>query len=181
MTETEEEPTFEYDNPMREPRIEKLVVNIGVGEGGEQLMKAEKVLEMVTDRQPTRRLSKHNNREFGIREGMPIGAMVTIRDAEKAASIIEDALWVRNDEIWEESFDDHGNISFGIPDYTDLPDFKYDPEIGVVGLNLHIRLERPGGRVKRRRRRSRKIPTSHRVSQEEAMHWMREHFDVEVI
>ncbi|HEV8361179.1 MAG TPA: 50S ribosomal protein L5, partial [Candidatus Thermoplasmatota archaeon] len=58
--------TFTYDNPMRKPRLEKVVVNIGVGEGGEKLIKAEKVLQMVTGRKPLRTLSRVNNREWGL-------------------------------------------------------------------------------------------------------------------
>lgn len=179
--EDEEEARITYDNPMQEPRLEKVVVSIGVGEGGEQLIKAEKVLEMVTGCQPVRTLAKRSNREFGIREGMPIGCKVTIRDAEVARDLLKDALWVRNNEIWEESFDDNGNISFGLPDYTDLPGHKYDPEIGVVGMNLNVTIARPGARVKRRRRRPARIPDKHRVSREESMQWLEDTFDAEVI
>lgn len=170
-----------YDNPMLQPRIEKVVVNIGVGEGGEELIKAEKVLQMVTGKEPVRTSAKQSNREFGIREGMPIGCKVTIRDGEAARKFLEDALWVRNNEIWLESFDDNGNIAFGLPDYTDLPDHKYDPDIGVVGMNISITLARPGARVKRRRRRPARIPKKHRVSREESMQFLEDEFGVKVV
>lgn len=181
MAETDAEETFEYDNPMREPEIRKIVVNIGVGEGGEALITAEKVIEMVTGRQPVRTQAKVTNPDFGIREGMPIGCKVTIRDEETIVGLLEDMLWVRNDELMESNFDDQGNVSFGIPDYTDLPDHKYDPDIGVVGMNVNITIERPGGRVKRRRRRPARIPDEHRVSKAEAIQFMEETFGVEVI
>ncbi len=58
---------------MRIIRVEKVVVNIGVGDAGEKLIKAEKVLNMLTDRKPVRTISKTTNRDLGIREGMPIG------------------------------------------------------------------------------------------------------------
>ena len=52
---------------MREIRIDKVVVNIGVGEAGEKLMKAEKVLELLTQRKPIRTLAKTTNKDLGIR------------------------------------------------------------------------------------------------------------------
>ena len=60
-------------NPMLQPRIEKVVVNIGVGEGGDKLVKAEKVMQMITGKKPARTLSKVTNRDWGLREGSPIG------------------------------------------------------------------------------------------------------------
>ena len=73
------------DNPMRQLRIEKITVNIGVGEAGEKLVKAQKVLDMVTGHKSVQTLSKTVNRDLGIREGMPLGCKVTLRgeDAEK--------------------------------------------------------------------------------------------------
>ncbi|MFO1533900.1 MAG: 50S ribosomal protein L5, partial [Thermoplasmatota archaeon] len=64
---------------MRQARIEKVVVNIGVGEGGDKLLKAEKVMEMVTGAKPARTLSKVANRDWGLRVGGPIGVRVTLR------------------------------------------------------------------------------------------------------
>ena len=61
------------DNPMRQLRIEKITVNIGVGEAGEKLVKAQRVLDMVTGHKSVQTLSKTVNRDLGIREGMPLG------------------------------------------------------------------------------------------------------------
>ena len=81
-------------NPMRQLRIAKVVLNIGVGEAGERLVKAESVLEKISGSKPTRTLSKSTNRDLGIRLGMPIGCKVTLRGAA-AEKIIKDSLWVR--------------------------------------------------------------------------------------
>ena len=64
---------------MRDLHVEKVVVNIGVGEAGERLVKAEKVLEMVTGQKPVETISKTVNRDLGIRQGMPLGCKVTLR------------------------------------------------------------------------------------------------------
>ena len=82
-------------NPMLTPRITKVTVNIGVGEGGNRLILAEKVLESLTKQKPVRTLSRKTNRDLGTRIGAPIGCKVTIRDSEKAHEFLKNALWVR--------------------------------------------------------------------------------------
>lgn len=166
--------------PMMQPRIEKVVVNIGVGEGGDKLQKAEKVMEMVTGAQPSRTLSKVANRDWGLRVGGPIGVRVTLR-GEAAEAFIRKALDIRQFRVPDYSFDDGGNLNFGVPDYTDFPGMKYDPEIGIFGMDIAIVIARPGNRVKSRRLKARKIPREHKVSREEAQQLMTSKFNVEVI
>lgn len=170
----------ETQHPMREIRIEKVVVNIGTGEGGEELQKAERVLEMVTGQTPVRNLAQKTSRDFGVRKGTPIGAKVTLR-GEDARSFLETAFWVRNNVIPEYSFDDEGNLNLGIPDYTDFPDHRYDPDIGIFGMDVAVVLERPGYRLKRRRMNPQRVPDRHRIGRGEAMDWIESNFDVEVI
>lgn len=173
------EEILDYDNPMREPRVEKVVVNIGAGEGGEELRKAEQVLEMVTGQQPTHTQATTNNREWGIREGQPVGVKVTLR-GDDAIEFLEEAFWVRNHEIPEWSIDDQGNLNFGIADYTDFEGHRYDPEIGIFGMDIAVKITRPGTRVKERRVESKTLPDRHRVGRGEAMEFIEETFDVEV-
>lgn len=171
---------YTYDNPMRVPRIEKVVVNIGVGEGGDKLVKAEKVIEMVTGVKPSRTLSKVANRDWGLRVGAPIGVRVTLR-GEEAVVFIKKALDIRQFRVPDYSFDDGGNLNFGVPDYTDFPGMKYDPEIGIFGMDIAVVIARPGNRVKSRRVESRRIPRAHKVARPEAMAMMVAQFNVEVI
>ena len=171
---------FTYENPMRVPRIQKVVVNIGVGEGGEKLQKAERVVEMVTGVKPARTLSKVTNRDWGLRVGSPIGVRVTLR-GEEADAFIRKALDIRQFKVPDYSFDDGGNLNFGVADYTDFPGMKYDPEIGIFGMDIAIVMERPGGRVARRRLEKRKVAKEHKVTREEAMEVMKARFNVEVI
>lgn len=167
-------------NPMLKPRIVKVVVNIGVGEGGDKLQKAEKVIEMVTGAKPARTLSKVTNRDWNLRLGAPIGVRVTLR-GEQAEAFLRKALDIRQFKVPDYSFDDGGNLNLGIADYTDFPGMKYDPEIGIFGMNVAVVIERPGGRVARRRLEARKVPRHHKATREEAMDLMREKFNVEVI
>ena len=163
-------------NPMLTPRIAKVTVNIGVGEGGARLQLAERVLELLTSMKPVRTLAKSTNRDLGTREGAPIGCKVTIRDP---ATI--DAFWVRENTLPAWNFDQSGNLSFGIADYTDFPEQKYDPDIGIFGMDINIVFERPGHRVSRRRRRAAKVGVPHRVGKTESMEWFKEHFGLTLV
>jgi large subunit ribosomal protein L5 len=168
-------------NPMRELKLDKVVVNIGVGEAGERLLKAEKVLRSVTGKKPVRTLAKATNRDLGVRKGMDIGCKVTLRGSD-AEEFVKKALWIRENRIAEYSFDPEGNFSFGIQDYTDFPGMKYDPEIGIFGMDVTASVSRRGGRrVQRRRTMRRSIPKHHRVTRAEGMEYLRSKFGVEVI
>ncbi len=168
------------DNPMRAIRLGKVVVNTGVGEAGEKLQKAEKVLQMVTGQKALTTVSTHTIRDWGLRRNMPIGAKVTLRGGA-ADAFLRRALEIRNRRLPGYSFDARGNFSFGIADYTDFEGMKYDPEIGVVGMDVSVALQRPGYRVARRRLRRRTIPSSHRVTRAESIAFIRTTYNVEVV
>ena len=167
-------------NPMKDIRLEKAVINIGVGDAGERLLKAEKVLQMVTKRKPIRTIAKTTNRDFGIRRGMDIGVKVTLRGTE-AEEFVKTALWIRENRIADYSFDPEGNFSFGIQDYTDFPGMKYDPEIGIFGLDISVVLTRPGKRVAKRRVLRGSVPTHHRIARHEGIEFVKSRFSVEVV
>lgn len=167
-------------NRMRDIRIDKVVVNIGVGEAGEKLIKAEKVLDLLTHRKSVRTLSRTTNKDLGIRRGMPIGCKVTLR-GEDALQFLKGAFWVKNNRIAGYSFDLEGNFSFGIADYTDFKDMKYDPDIGIFGMDICVTLGRSGLRVKERKRAQAKIPKSHRLTPAEAKEFVRTTLNVEVV
>ena len=167
-------------NKMRELRVRKAVLNIGVGEAGEKLLKAQKVLDLLTNHKSIQTLSKKTNKDLGIREGMPIGCKVTLRDSE-AVEFLKRAFWVKNNRLAEYNFDQEGNFSFGIPDYTDFQDMKYDPDIGIFGMDISVTVERPGTRVSRKRRGRGRIPKNHRVGRVESKEFITREFNVEII
>jgi len=167
-------------NPMTQIRIEKVVINMAVGQSGEKLEKAVKVLESLTGQKPSRRKAKRTIREFGIRRGENIACVVTLRK-EKAIEFLRKALIAVGNKVKAKSFDDYGNFSFGIREHIDIPGVKYDPNIGIFGMDVCVSFEKPGYRVKRRRIRRSKIGKKHRVTKEEAIEYLRKMFGVEVI
>ena len=161
---------------MREPRIEKVVVHMGVGQGGRELGHGEEILEEITGQQSVRTTAKKTEPEFNIREGDPIGAKVTLRD-DDAQAFLETALPLV--DLHERQFDDTGNFSFGIEEHTDFPDQEYDPTIGIYGLDVTVNLVRPGYRVAKRDKASRSIPSGHRLTPDDAVAFVESTFDVE--
>lgn len=165
---------------MTQPRIAKVTVNIGVGEGGEKLQKAEKILAKLTGHKPVRTLGKELNRELGVRPGEPIGCKVTLR-GDDADSFVKRALYTRKNKVYAYSFDNQGNLQFGVSDYTNFEGERYDPDIGIFGMDVCITLEKPGHRIKRRRNLARSVPPSHRVTTQEARAFLTKKFAIEVV
>jgi len=167
-------------NPMLKPKIAKVTVNIGVGESGERLQKAAKVLKELTGQEPSTRYARRTIKEFGIRKGEPIAVVVTLR-GRRARDFLEKALEAVGRRIKASSFDDYGNVSFGIKEHIMLPGIKYDPNVGVFGMDVAVTLERPGFRVMRRHQRRSRIPRRHRVSKLEAITFFIKELDVRVM
>lgn len=168
------------DNPMRRITIEKLVINIGVGEAGERLIKAAQVLEMLTDRKTVQTISNTTNKDLGLRKDMPIGVKVTLR-GQKAEDFFKRAMWVRQNRIASYSFDPEGNCSFGITDYTDFEGMRYDPQIGIFGMSISVVFTRPGKRVQLRKHARHRIPLNHRTTIEEIHKFLTDEYQIEVV
>ena len=166
------------DNKMKEIRIEKVTLNIGVGKTGEELEKAVTILKMLTNKKPVLTAAKIKQPTWGIREGMTIGTKVTLRH-EKAEAFLKDALQAKDNKVSRRSFDKFGNFGFGVKEYIDMPKAKYDPKLGIRGFDVLVTLERPGYRVKRKKLAS-KVGRAHRITPEDAMKFMEAKFGAKV-
>jgi len=168
------------NQPMLKPKIEKVVVNISVGKSGEPLEKATRVLKEITGQTPCKRKAKDSVRDFNIRKGESIACIVTLRD-EKAVEFLNKALPIVDKKLPARSFDKQGNFSFGLKEHIELPGVKYDPDVGIFGMDVCVSMIRPGYRVKNRRKQKSKIGSKHVLTPEESMTFARETFEVEIV
>jgi len=168
------------EQPMLKPRIEKVVVNLNVGKSGEPLEKAFKVLNEIAGQTPVKKNAKSSIRDFGIRKGEPIACVVTLR-REAAINFLKKVLPVIDNKIAKSSFDDRGNFAFGLKEHIEIPGVKYDPDIGIFGMDVCVTLNRPGRRVSVRRKRTAKIGHKHALTPEESILFAKKTLGVEIV
>ena len=155
-------------NPMRQPRVEKVTLNIGVGQGGEKLEKAVTLLNQITGEQVIKTKTMKRIPAFGVRPKLLLGAKVTVR-GQAAEALLDRALQAVDRQLKESNFDQTGNLSFGVRDYSDLPGMKYDPQLGVFGMDVCVTIGRPGYRVKRRGTKRARVGNRHILSKTESI------------
>ena len=165
-------------NPMRNIKIEKVTINIGCGNAGDRLEKAKMLLEKLTEKKIVITKTKTRN-TFGSAKGRPIGCKITLRRKD-AEEFLKKAFEAVDKKIPKNVFDKQGSFSFGIKEHIDIPGVRYDPEIGILGMDVCVTLERPGFRVKRKRMGS-KVGKSHLIMPEESMEWVSKNYGVEVV
>lgn len=167
------------ENPMFQPIIEKVTVNISVGKSGEPLEKAVKILKSMVNREPCRRDAKKSVKAFSILRGEAIACMVTLRRVE-AEAFLKRAFRAVGNRLYRSNFDRYGNFAFGIKEHLDVPDTKYDPELGVVGMDVCVTLKRRGEHVAKRKIAKSRVGPSHRLTAEEAAEFIKSRFGVEI-
>ncbi|NPA86204.1 MAG: 50S ribosomal protein L5 [bacterium] len=168
------------ENPMRRIKIEKVTLNICVGADENRLLKAKKLLEKLTGQTAVILRAKKTIREFHIRRNQPIAVKVTLR-GKKAEEFLNRALDAVKRTLKASQFDEHGNFSFGIKEYIDIPGVQYDYEIGMFGMDVCVTLCRPGWRIKYRRRCRSSIGKKHLITREEAIEWVKNALRVEIV
>lgn len=166
-------------NPMRTIRIEKLTLNIGTGKDQNKLDKAVLLLKAITGIEPVKTITTKRIPAWGLRPGLPIGCKLTLR-GEQVKGLLTRFIEAKDKKLNPDCFDNSGNVAFGIHEYIDIPDVKYDPKIGIMGLQVCLTLERPGFRVKRRSVRQAKVGQKHAITKEEAIAFLQETYGVAV-
>ena len=135
---------FGYKNVMQVPKLEKIVINMGIGEAKENvkiLEAAMKDLEIISGQKPVQTKAKKSVANFKIREGMPIGCKVTLRGDkmyEFADRLINLALPRVRDfrGVNPDAFDGRGNYSLGIKEQLIFPEIEYDKVDKIRGMDI---------------------------------------------
>ena len=169
----------ETQNIMKEIRLEKVVLNMGLGKSGEAVEIAKKALGQISGKKENERAARKPHRDWGVRKGEPIGAAVTIRDND-AKELLKRLLEAKGNRINSRSFDNTGNLSFGILEHIDIPGIKYDPKIGILGLDITVRLSRPGFSVSARSKHKASVGKHHRITPDEAKQYLTNEFGVSI-
>lgn len=161
---------------MRKIKMEKVILS--VGGTGDELEKGTKLLKFLTNRTPSKTKSSKRIPELGVRPGLFVGAMVTIRKEpweilKKLLSSIDNTL--KKSQIGENGF------SFGIKEYIEIPGVEYQREIGIRGLDVTIVFSRTGKRISLKKIKRGKIPKRHRISNEEIIKFMEEKFNTKFV
>ncbi|HHV52211.1 MAG: 50S ribosomal protein L5 [Synergistales bacterium] len=138
--------TFGYKNVMEVPRIEKVVINVGVGEAKQDIKYLDAAMEevaLITGQRPVLKRAKRSVANFKVRAGMPVGCMVTLRGArmwEFLDRLVTVALPRIKDfrGVSRRSFDGRGNYNLGLREQLVFPEIDYDKVLKVRGMNITI-------------------------------------------
>jgi large subunit ribosomal protein L5 len=137
---------FTYANPMQVPKLVKITINMGVGEGSRDIKALESLrgnLAQIAAQQPVITRARKSISNFKVREGMPIGCMVTLR-RENMWALLDRLISVAIPRIRDfrglpaRSFDGRGNYSFGLTEQLVFPEIHYDSVPRLHGMDITI-------------------------------------------
>lgn len=164
---------------MKKITLDKIVLNMGVGKSGDIIEVAKRALEQISGKKPSTRSARETQRDWGVRKGEPIGVAVTIR-GQDAVVLLKRLLDAKGNSLKGKSFDNFGNFSFGINEHIDIPDVKYEPSIGILGLGISIALTRPGYGIRKRSKHKASVGKSHIITSQEAKDYLVKEFGVTI-
>lgn len=155
---------------MRTISIEKVTLNIGVGESGERVERAKELLEMISGKKSVKTVSRKRIPTWNLRPGLEIGAKVTLRGKD-AEEVLKRLFKSKDNKVKKSNFDKFGNLNFGIEEYISIPGAEYDPKIGIIGFDVAVTMKRPGYKGK--------VGKNHRITSEESMEFFKKNFGVD--
>ena len=163
---------------MKEVKLDKVVLNIAVGNDEAKLAKAMKLLETITGRKSIKTLAKKRLAAWKLRPGLPIGCKVTLR-GKIANDVLSRILDGVDRKVPETQFTD-GSFSFGIKEYIQIPTVQYQRDLGILGFDVAVAFKRAGYRIAQRKIKRGKIPKRHRVKKQEVIDYAVKNFKIKL-
>ncbi len=157
---------------MKEILIDKVVVNMGVGNEPDEMKKSQKIIESVTGKKALKTKTKLRIPTWGLRPGLEIGLKTTLRGKD-AKEFLDRAFAAKEKQLKAKNFDQRGNFGFGIKEYIDMPGTRYDPKMGIKGFDILVALKRRGYRISKKKIRPSKLGKSHIITKEEAIEFVK--------
>jgi len=164
------------ENIMQKIKIEKLVLS--VGGTGEDLEKGVRLLKLLTGKNPTKTKARKRIPSLGVRPGLEIGAVVTVR---KGVEELLKKMLIAIDNVLKKRQISINNFSFGIKEYLEIPGVEYQRDIGILGLDITVVFKRSGRRVRLKKIKRGKIPQRQRITREEIIKFMEDNFQTKFI
>jgi large subunit ribosomal protein L5 len=164
-------------NPMRQIYLDKVVINIGVGQSENNIENAKALIKKLTNHDAGVTVSKRRDPELKLRKGQQIGTVSTLRKQE-AYDLLKRALDANNNLINKTAVANN-SLNFGVKEYIYFTGVKYDPKIGILGMNINAAFMRKGARTGRRKRKASVPGKKHsRITREEIMQYLESNFKV---
>ncbi|MEK6847864.1 MAG: 50S ribosomal protein L5 [Nanoarchaeota archaeon] len=163
-------------NKMREIKMEKVVLSIGGT--AENLEKGFKLLKMLTGKNPAKMQSRKRIPALGVRPGLEIGAVVTLR---KNLDDFLKRMLATKDNILKKSQVTENGFSFGVKEYIEIPGVEYQRDIGIRGFDVSVAFKRAGRRVRLKKIKMGKIPKRNEIKKEEIIKFMEEKFNTNFV
>ncbi|MCW4054361.1 MAG: 50S ribosomal protein L5, partial [Candidatus Bathyarchaeota archaeon] len=144
------------------------------------LERASKVLKELTNQTPAKKQARKTIRDFGIRKGESIACVVTLRK-QAAIDFLKKVLPVIDNQISRSSFDKRGNFAFGVKEHIEIAGVRYDPDVGIFGMDVCVSVNRPGYRVRNRRKQKTHVGSKHLLTPEESIVFVGQSLGVEIV
>ncbi|MGC8479237.1 MAG: 50S ribosomal protein L5 [Candidatus Micrarchaeia archaeon] len=159
------------DNPMKNIYLEKVVINIGIGLNENMVENAKALIKKLTDHNSGITVSKRRNPELKLKKGQHIGVVSTIRGKE-ASEFLKRALDANNNLVSKNAIANN-SLNFGVKEYIYFAGVKYDPKVGILGMNVNASFARKGARVAKRKRKTSKPSIKHgKITKEEILKYL---------
>jgi len=162
---------------MREVKLKAVTLNCGGV--GEKLDKSFKLLKLLSNSEPKKIESKKRIPGFNISPGLEVGCKVTLK-GENAKELLKKLLEAINFKLDNKKFG-NGTVTFGVEEYLTIPGIQFQRDIGILGLDVAVRLTRAGLTITERKVKRGKIPQRQKITKEETIEFMKKNFKIEVI